>query len=268
MSNANVSKKTVIPICSVIAAVVIAMLLLIPIDKKNQLYEKWGSIAELAETDKRAQFIIDNEELYPENILAVLRSNSDKIDYVYNYPMLKDSYKTMSFTDSELNGDTVPAVYMSDPRWAYEDDGCVYQSGCAAVSLTMANLYLNHNSDVDPVLIMRYADQMGYYGLGGINETDICSIMDKFGMKYEERIIEDGGALTEAELKEAVNRESSVVMAAVHGDTFGNHAMIIRGCDENGYYINDPADEEKTAQTWDFPVFADELVRYWIIMAE
>ena len=56
-------------------------------------------------------------------------------------------------------------------------------------------------------------------------------------------------------------------MAAMHGDTFGGHALIVRGYDENGFYINDPADEENTAQAWDFDVFANELGRYWEISA-
>lgn len=262
MENSN--KKTAIVVSAVFAVILAVMLLLIPLELKNQKYEKWGKLAELAETDERAQFIIDNEELYPEDVLRYV-NDEDEFDYIYNYPFFKDSYKTMSFTDEELNGVDVPALYMYDKRWAYENAGEVKYLGCAAVSITMANLYVNHNSNIDPVKVMNYSDEMEYTALGGINEIYINSILEHFGISYKEYIFDE--PITETELKAALDNENTVIMAAMHGDTFGGHALIVRGYDENGFYINDPADEENTAQAWDFDVFANELGRYWEISA-
>lgn len=268
MSTPNADKKTVILISSVFAAITAVMLLLIPLEIKNQRYEKWGRLAELAETNEQARFIIDNEELYPDKILNVFYSNNNELEYVYNYPFFKDNYKTMSFTEQELNSDTVPALYMNDYRWAYEDGGYVKGAGCAAVDITMANLYVNRNSDIDPVMVMRYADEMGYYGFGGINEENISDILDYFGIKFEEHIYnngENGSPIAEAELKAFIDKSDTAVIVAVHGLPFGNHALIIRGYDENGFYINDPASEERTDQSWSFDIFEDALVRCWLV---
>lgn len=258
------NKKTAIVVSTVFAVILAVMLLLIPLELKNQKYEKWGVLAELAETDERAQFIIDNEELYPDDVLSYVY-DEDEFEYIYNYPFYKDSYKTMSFTDEELNSTDVPELYMDDKRWAYEQGGLVRYYGCVAVSITMANLYVNHNSYVDPVKIMNYAEDMGYTGLGGIFETNINNILDYFGISYTEHILEK--PLTESELKAMLDNKDTVIMAAMYGDIFGGHALIVKGYDENGFYINDPASEENTAQVLDFEILENEMGRYWEISA-
>ena len=255
-------KKMVIGLSGLFTAVIIIMLLLIPVEKKHEYYKKWGKLAVLAETDERAKFAIDNSELYPEYWFKMLYDESN-FEIAYNYPFMKGNYKTMSFTEEELNG---AAIYMNDRRWIYEDFSIKTQ-GCAAVVITMANLYLNHNEEVDPVKVIKYADEMGYSGLGGINQANVIDILEYFGMTSEEHVFDkdNGEKITESELKVAVDTDGAVVMAAVKGDTFGRHALIIRGYDENGFYINDPASPEKTAMQWDFEVFENELTRYWII---
>ncbi|MCM1329218.1 MAG: hypothetical protein NC253_07225 [Ruminococcus sp.] len=253
-------KKTAIGLSTLFLAVIAIMLALIPIEKKHQYYQKWGKLAVLAETDERAQFAIDNAELYPEYWFNLLYSDST-FELAYNYPFLKDNYQKMSFTDEELAG---APIYMDDTRWIYEDDS-IRNQGCVAVAVTMANLYLNHNADVDPVKVVNYAVEMDYYGLGGIGKADISDILAHFGMTAEEHIFEDGNRVTETELKAAADTEGAVLLVALQGETFGNHALIIRGYDENGFFINDPADPEKTAKQWSPEIFENELVRYWII---
>ena len=261
-------KKMVFGLIGLFAAVIIIMLLLIPVEKKNEYYKKWGDLAVRAETDERAKFVIDNAELYSDYWLNMMYTDSEsRFDFAYNYAFNKDNYKSMSFTDEELNCDEVPAIYMDDLRWSYELDGIVRTKGCAAASITMANLYLNHNSDVDPVKVINYADEIGHYGLGGIDQEGVSDILDNFGLTSDEYVFDkdNGEKVTESELRSAVDTEEAVVIAAVQGETFGNHSLIIRGYDENGFYINDPAGPERTAVQWDFEVFENELVRYWVV---
>lgn len=261
-------KKMIFGLIGLFAAVIVIMLLLIPVEKKHEYYQKWGDLAVKAETDERAKFVIDNAELYPEYWFEMLYSESEsKFDFAYNYPFYKDSYKTMTFTDEELNCNEIPEIYMNDTRWAYEMNGAVKTEGCVAVSITMANLYLNHNGDVDPVKIISYANEMGYFGLGGIDQENVSNIIEHLGMLSEEHILDknNGEKITESELRATVDTEGAVIIVAVNGETFGNHALVIRGYDENGFYINDPASPEKTAMKWEFKVFENELVRYWIV---
>lgn len=253
-------KKMVFGLTGLFAAVIVIMLLLIPVEKKHEYYQKWGKLAVLAETDERAKFAIENSELYPEFWFNMLYDDS-RFDFAYSYPFNKDNYQKMTFTDEELNGG---AIYMNDNRWIYEDYS-IKNQGCVAVAITMVNLQLNHNADVDPVKVVNYANEMGYYGLGGIGKEDVSDILTHFGMTFEEHIFEDEKKVTESELKAAVDTDGAAVLAAVQGETFGNHAFIINDYDENGFYIKDPASPERTASQWDFEIFENELVRYWVV---
>lgn len=256
------TKKDIISLSVLYAVVIIIMLALIPVDRKNEYYQKWGQLAVRAETDERARFAIENNELYPEEWFKMLYSD-EEFEFAYNYPFMQDSYENMSFTEEELNS-SAPALYMDDPRWAYENLR-IRDFGCAALSVTMANLAVRHNSEADPVKVMDYSMEMGYYGLGGIDSSAVYDILTYFGLSAEEHFFDRDNRITEAELRSAVDTENSVVMAAVNGGTFGNHALIIRGYDENGFYVNDPADRENTEAVWDFSVFENELTYYWLI---
>lgn len=258
------TKKTVISLAVLYAAVIIIMLALIPVERKNQLYEQWGKLAVLAETDERARFAIENRELYSDFWFEKLYSD-DYFELAYNSPFMQDNYNNMSFTDAELAAD-VPALYMDDARWVYESPE-IMLFGCVPVTITMAYIGVKHNSDVDPIKVKSYAEEMGWYDFGGIDQVAVNDILTYYGLSAEEHFFDadNGEKITEAELKAALDSENSVVMAAVRGDTFGNHALIIRGYDENGFYINDSADPDNTAAVWDFSVFENELVYYWII---
>ncbi|MDE5577484.1 MAG: hypothetical protein K2J11_08870, partial [Oscillospiraceae bacterium] len=179
------TKKTAVTVIAFFAVILAAMIALIPVQRKNEFKAKWGTLAELAETDERARFITENEELYPKEILDIYYNRSDQFEYVYNYPFHKNDYSTMKFTEEELNSQTVPTLYMSDYRWSYEDNSIVKNNGCAAVSITMANLFLNHNSYIDPVFVMRYANEMDYNGIwGGIDAEKMPQLLTDLGFSY------------------------------------------------------------------------------------
>ena len=143
------NKKLIITFSLIFTVIFALMIALVPIQRRQEFNQKWGRIAELAKEDKRAEFIIENEELYPEGILYFLRSDPSELDFVYNYAFHKDDYSTMSYTEDELSMKTIPKLYMGDYRWCYQTIGGYYiaHQGCTAVSLTMAYLFLTGRGD-------------------------------------------------------------------------------------------------------------------------
>ena len=258
------NKKSVIMFSIFGAVRVLICLPLIYIENRRAYYNKWGELAVLAETDERAKFIIENEELYPQDILNIYFSESDYLDFVYEYPFHKDDYANMSYTEKELNSDTVPALYMIDSRWAYEDNCRVRVYGCAAVSISMASLYLTHDTCVDPVKIMRYADDMGYIGIfGGITDEYTADLCKAFGLNVKiTRYSENREKTTHANFDDikSILDNGHVIMAGMAGDTFGVHAIIIKGYSGDKLYINDPASPEKTEKMWRFDDIEPELM--------
>lgn len=271
------SKKLEVVLGIIITIIVTAILiLLVPVEQKRLKYEKWGHWAELGKTDPRAEYIIEHEEEYPQKILSFYNEYSDEekeqsINFIYNYPFHKNDYQQMSFTDAELNSDTVPQLYMNDFRWCYEtmDGGYIFDTGCMLVSLTMANLYLNHDNAVDPKIAAAAAEKLGIVDvLGGIaGDVDTTEFINALGMDCVIHDFTDGETkdkTVDIKTIQDILNKGNACMAGFVGDTFGGHVLVITSCADDGTMtINDPASPENTARTWDFYDLEPELYRLW-----
>ncbi len=263
------NKKNIIGVSIVFTIIFVLMLVLVPVQRKAEFNKKWGKLAELYETDERARYIIDNEELYPNRILAFFYNDINELDYVYNYAFHKDDYAVMEYKPEELNGDRPPALYMEDYRWCYQPMGerTIKTNGCAAVSLTMAYLYLTQKSDIDPYKIALIAEEKGQIGLmDGITSSAVTSVAEEIGLTVtEHRYFEDNQKIKNVQENTIVEMIDSgkAVMAGLFGETFGNHAVIIAGHTDEGFIINDPASEENSSKIWTYEEIANEIYYLW-----
>ena len=270
------TKKTAITVISTFAAVIAIMIILIPFEKKNQLYDKWGKIAVIAETDQRAKYIIENEQLYPDEFISMLRIDPEKeLDFVYNYPFHKDDYQTMSYTAEELDG-RIPALYMHDPRWAYQPYNGSYDviksGGCGFVALTMAYIALTGKTDQDPYKIMLTADSIGAMGLfSGLSNDSFVEMAQKLGLNVTEYSFFDENAQKESHADIGLMKEildnGHIIIASMFGGTFGSHMIVIRGYEGDSFYINDPEDEENTSRLWSYDELDPEMRYMWDLSA-
>lgn len=264
------NKKTIIGVIGFFIVLIVVLFLLVPVAEKNKRIEQWGRLAEEAETNSMAEYIIENEALYTKDIIDIYYSDNEKLEFVYNYAFHKDDYITMNFTNEELKSDTVPALYMNDPRWGYEyiNEMTISESGCAGVAVTMANLYLNNNGDADPVRVMDVAKSMSAITIFDFVVADyISDIALSFGMKADgvNCYQNQKTGVEHNELIAALDEENAVVMVNMMSEPFGNHMIIIRGYNDKGYYINDPASPENTAMLWDYETIEQGVAFYWIV---
>lgn len=262
--------KNIVLITAIVIAALAVLVVLAGVEKKRAHYEKWGELAVLAETDERALFITENEELYTESMIEFYYDFPEELDFVYNYAFHKDDYASMKFTDEELNSEGIPALYMFDKRWGYESMGGYYirAMGCMSVSLTMANLYLNHNTDIDPVKVARIAEKNEAVGLlGGLSNEKMPAVLNELGFKYAQHDFTDDrtkNATVDIELIREITENGRVCIACMRGETFGTHAIIIREVTDDGkLYINDPNSAENTAKEWNFDEIEKELCYIW-----
>lgn len=271
----NDTKKTAIVFSLTFAVIIIVMLILIPVEKKKQFYAEWGNLAVLSETNERVRYIIENEELYPETMIKILRSNPEKnLEFVYNYPFHKDDYQTMSYTAEELDGRT-PALYMDDFRWAYQtfyDSYAVKDGGCALVSLTMAYIGLTGKTDLDPYKILLIADDIDAVGvLGGISDDKTMDMINAIGLNAVEYsfIDENKQKSKQADLQtmKSILDSGHLIMTGMVGETFGRHAFIIRGYEGDSFYINDPGSEENSSRLWSYEEIEPEMYYMWDLSA-
>lgn len=268
------TKKTIIAVSAVFAAIFAVMLILIPVQRKNEFYDKWGQLAVLSETNPNARYITEHEELYPDFVLDYFYNNPNELEFVRHYPEFKDNYASMSYTDDELNGQ-IPAFYMSDPRWAYEvigDGFYIKDYGCEIVSLTMAYVGLTGRTDLDPVKITYIAAELDALGiLGGVTAEKTAELCRAIGLTPVEYCFadENGQKIESADIDEmkAILDRGHVILAGMIGDTFGNHALIITGYSGDNFTIHDPADSEKTAKMWRFDEIDSQMHYMWELSA-
>ena len=131
MSKNAVDKKTIISIC-LTYGIILAVLLVIEFVPGLKYHDKTSrelileKYAALDDPDGYGDMIVENQELYPDEILDVFSFDSDTYEseserqetlhFVYDYPVHKNDHKTMQFTDEEVNSREVPALYMFDRR--------------------------------------------------------------------------------------------------------------------------------------------------------
>lgn len=261
--------KTAVLVIGIFAVITIVLVLLIPMEKDRLLHEEHGKLAVLAETDERAQYVIDNIESYPQRLLDMYYSDDMYFDFMYNYPFHCNDYMMMKYTDEELNSELPPRLYMYDNRWAYEKigGGFIRTDGCVAVTLTMAYIGLYHDDAVDPKIVADIAGENGLIAQwGGVSETNIETMFDALGMKYETNFydIRNGAEpCSDPSIIKNTIDNGGYVMLGTFGEKFGGHALLVVDYTDEGFIINDPASEEYSNKVWTFEELAPELCYIW-----
>ena len=73
-------------------------------------------VTKLSQSEKLACILEDDS--YPEKLKEMAQKNSETIDFVYNYPQLKDEVWNIDLTE-ESQSDQVPLLMQWDERWGY-----------------------------------------------------------------------------------------------------------------------------------------------------
>lgn len=61
---------------------------------------------------------IEESDEYPDQLKELAEKNSETIDFVYDYPEMKDKKQTIDLSQ-EAKTDTVPLLLQWDERWGY-----------------------------------------------------------------------------------------------------------------------------------------------------
>ncbi len=260
-------------IIAVFVILIAAVFILIPIEQKRIELEEYRELSVLAENDEHARYIIDNPEEYPRDLYEKYLDNSEylkrNLDYIYDYPFHKDDYYSFTYTDQELSMEEIPNLYMFDKRWCYQTVGetnyYIRNEGCGYVSLTMCYLYLTGKSDVNPKILADISyqnDWLGFMG-GGVLSKKFEELSNEIGLSAVSHYYletENPETLTLPDLEKMLDGETAI-LTSMSGKTFGNHAIVITGCDGENIFINDPASEEKSDKVWNFNEIKDEIIQ-------
>ncbi len=206
--------------------------------------------------------VIRTSSEYPAEMVELAQRNEETIDYVYNYPRCKNQTVSADLS-AEVSGDSVPLLMQWDSRWGYlpYGDGLIGYTGCGPVSLSMTALYLTGDPQWTPEEVAKFAVDHGYCVPGnGTSWTLIGEGSELLGLHAEEL------PLMESIMREELGKGHPIIVVVGPGDfTDSGHYMVVVGCDESGFQINDPNSYKNSEKTWSYDVLSPQIQNLWAI---
>jgi hypothetical protein len=211
-----------------------------------------------------------NEELeqimakqdYPDELRKLLEENEESYDFVENYAK-RDAYigKPIDLSNDYQSG-TVPLFMQWDKRWGYDlyGDSMIGLAGCGPTCMTMAYIYYTGDLEMNPRKMSELAQEKGYHTQEGTSWSFWTAGAADLGMRGETV------SLDENVMKSVLDSGGLLILSMSAGDfTTGGHYILIRGYDENGFYVNDPNRRKNSEKQWDFETLQTQIKNLWAI---
>ncbi len=216
-------------------------------------------LRELGENNSVVEKILNNSDLYPENMLAALANNLEMTDFVAGYT---DEGQGVAggLTESEKEQD-FPLFLQWDKRWGYHSYGSsiVGLTGCGPTCLSMVLYYLLRDETLTPDKIADYAMDNGYWVEGS---GTAWQLMDDVPAIYG--LMVGNIQRTEEAMLAALERGSVLICSVGRGDfTVYGHFIVIYGYNEEGFLVNDPNCVDRSGRYWTFDQIGAQIKNIW-----
>lgn len=202
---------------------------------------------------------------YPEILEELLEKNEETQDYVDGYADRNDYIGKPIDLTSDYTAGEVPLLMQWDRRWGYDAYGkeMIGLAGCGPLCLEMAYLYFTGDTKMTPRDMAEFAYENGFYTESGTSWslwTQGCALL---GLNGEEL------PLDEERMKAELDAGGLIVCSMGPGDfTTKGHFILIRGYDEEGFYINDPNRRSTSGKVWDYKTLQPQIRNLWGLRGE
>ena len=149
-----------------------------------------------------------------------------------------------------------------DKRWGYDmyGDSMIGLAGCGPTCMTMAYLYYTGDTKMNPRRMAEYAQDNGYHSEEGTSWSFWTDGAAGLGL-YGEQI-----PLSQNQMEAVLDAGGLVVCSMAPGDfTTTGHYILLRGYDENGFFVNDPNRNSNSQRQWDFDTLSAQIKNLWAI---
>ncbi len=199
---------------------------------------------------------------YPTDLLELLEQNEETYEFVKDYP----SRAEYTGREIDLSGDaasqTVPLLMQWDKRWGYDlyGDAMIGLSGCGPTCMTMAYLHFTGDTGMNPRRMAEFAQDSGYHSTEGTSWEFWTAGAASLGLSGETI------SLSETVMKGVLDNGGLIVCSMSPGDfTTGGHYILLRGYDENGFFVNDPNRKSNSKKQWDYDTLASQMKNLWAL---
>jgi len=229
--------------------------------KKRNRAQAIKKLEELSIEFPQLSFVVENEDLYPDELLTSVAENPEMADYMCGYPD-SDAGVTGGFTEAELQQE-YPLFLQFDPRWGYYPYGTTVMahSGCGPTCLSMAIFYLTGDESITPDAVGKYSMDNGYYVK---NVGTAWALLDDYPMLHGLR--SEMISINEESMNEKLEEGNILICSMRPGDfTSGGHFVVLYGMDEEGYKVNDPKCVYRSNQSWSYEELKKNIKGIWCI---
>ncbi|MCI7813045.1 MAG: papain-like cysteine protease family protein [Lachnospiraceae bacterium] len=223
--------------------------------------EDIAALIDMAKTNPKVQEVLDNRDLYPDDVLHMLAFNEETLDFVLDYPQKKGTPCEVTNIDSFEYG-TIPNLYQWDQRWGYQSYGnsVIAVNGCGPTALAMVIAGLTGDTSITPARVATYSDDNNYYIQG--QGTSWALMMNEgcnhFGIGSMEL------QLMENTIQSELLMGHPIICSMGPGDfTSDGHFIVLTDWTEEGIKINDPNSKKKSEQLWDYSQLEGQILNLW-----
>lgn len=212
------------------------------------------------EKEKKEIANMARAESYPEELLELLEQNDEAADFVKNYSKREEYQGKEIDLSKDLSSGGVPLLMQWDKRWGYDfyGDSMIGLAGCGPTCMTMAYLYYKEDASMNPRRMAEFAQAGGYHSPEGTSWDFWTAGAEELGLSGETV------SLSETAMRRILDAGGLLVCSMAPGDfTTQGHFILIRGYDENGFFVNDPNRRENSERQWDFETLAGQIKNLW-----
>lgn len=249
---------------------VLALLVVCGLFLKNKIFDYMGendgitSIRAVFGTTSSLQERFLKEQTgkdeYPQELLELVEKNEETLEFVKDYPNREAYMGQPVDLSKDYKSGEVPLLMQWDKRWGYDSygNGMIGLEGCGPTCLTMAYLYFTGDTEMNPRRMAEFAYENGFYSPEGTSWSLWTEGVEKLGLKGENL------TLSENAMKETLNSGGLIVCSMRPGDfTTTGHFILIRGYDENGFYVNDPNRHSTSEKQWTYDEISGQIKNLW-----
>lgn len=216
-------------------------------------------LQKMSNYDLRIKDIVENKSQYPEELLELLTTNIETIEFVLNYPEKKNN--SPAETVEETRSGEIPLLLQWDERWGYQNygDSMFAVNGCGPTALSMVIVGLTENKQATPYQVAQYAEKNGYYVEGvGSSWNMMTDVGSYFGIQGSEIPLGKDSIQTELELGHPI------ICAMRPGDfTTTGHFIVLAGMKDGKICVHDYDSKKRSKKLWDYETLESQINNLW-----
>lgn len=230
------------------------------------LYEQYISIKDKIKTTESSLSAAEqNEDGKLVNLLvselSKLKDELEKLKASIN-SALESASSPVFESSSSSTGEFVNYYQTDYSDVPYSDFGTIATYGCGPTSLAMVLTYLL-DEEITPVETAQkgYNSEVNYTCKKGTYFSYFGAMADEYQVECNQM------NTTESNIIDNLNDGKTLILSMSKGHfTKSGHFIVVRGLDDDGKaVVADPASKDRSAQTWDVDLLANESGQMWAL---